>query len=127
MFQNLFRAYISTFILGYNITIFTFGSTGSGKSQTLEGNGREAGLILQMADSLFNQLETRKHHSSKINQGNMQNYSYGVRVRYIEIIDEEITDLLGSGGNQFSDALIVKETVWEGPTIQNATVLNVQN
>lgn len=46
MFQNLFRAYISTFILGYNITIFTFGSTGSGKSQTLEGNGREAGLIL---------------------------------------------------------------------------------
>lgn len=47
----------------------------------------------------------------------MQNYSYGVRVRYVEIIDEEITDLLGSGGNQFSDALIVKETVWEGPTI----------
>ncbi|EAS00321.3 kinesin motor catalytic domain protein (macronuclear) [Tetrahymena thermophila SB210] len=127
MFQNLFRGHITPLVMGYNITIFTFGSTGSGKSATLEGNAREAGLILQMADSLFNQLETRKHHSSKLNQGNFQNYSYGVRVRYVEIIDEEITDLLGNAGNQFSDALIVKETVWEGPTIQNATVLTVQN
>lgn len=49
------------------MNVFTFGSTGSGKSGTLEGTGREAGLILQMADSLFNNLETRKHHSSKIN------------------------------------------------------------
>ncbi|EGR27555.1 kinesin-like protein, putative [Ichthyophthirius multifiliis] len=125
IFQNSLKGFVSTFILGFNCCFFSFGSTGAGKSQTIEGNRKESGLIMHMGNSLFNQLDTRKRQSNQQRQAGLQNYSYAVRVRFVEILDEEIADLLGKG-TQFTEVLRVDETIWEGPIISNSTCVTIQ-
>ncbi len=80
-----------------------------------------------MGDSIFNLLETKKHQANQVRSSNIQNYSYGVRVRFVEIIDEEINDLLGHSNSTMSDTLQVQEDIWEGPTIQHVTWMVVTN
>jgi kinesin family protein 3/17 len=124
IFDTSLTPYLNPFIQGFSVSIFGFGSAGTGKTQTIEGNKKEPGLILLFSDSLFNLLENKKYHT---NIGkNAQNFSYGIRIRYVEIIDEEITDLL-AGANNYSDPLQVMFHEWEGPTISNATWISVAN
>ena len=70
-------------------------------------------------------LENKKFHTNNAQGSLITNYSFGVRVRHVEIIDEEITDLLAPPNKRLSDQLVVSETVWEGPTISNATWISV--
>ena len=48
-------------------------------------------------------------------------------MRYIEIIDEEITDLFGNPHSKYGDALTVVYHEWEGPTVTNASWVTVKN
>ncbi|KAD3337468.1 hypothetical protein E3N88_32988 [Mikania micrantha] len=75
---------------GYNWTIFAYGQTGTGKTYTMEGEGgktkngefhEDVGVIPRAVEQLFNTLES-------------QNADYTVKVTYIELYNEEITDLL---------------------------------
>ncbi|KAI3743404.1 hypothetical protein L1987_61113 [Smallanthus sonchifolius] len=75
---------------GYNWTIFAYGQTGTGKTYTMEGEGgktkngefhEDVGVIPRAVEQLFNTLEA-------------QNADYSVKVTYIELYNEEITDLL---------------------------------
>ncbi|TMW94755.1 hypothetical protein EJD97_009824 [Solanum chilense] len=75
---------------GYTCTIFAYGQTGTGKTYTMEGeaikekNGefhKNAGVIPRAVQEIFDILESQKAE-------------YTMKVAYIEIYNEEITDLL---------------------------------
>ncbi|XP_024516332.1 kinesin-like protein KIN-5C [Selaginella moellendorffii] len=75
---------------GFNCTIFAYGQTGTGKTYTMEGAGRkpksgelpsEAGVIPRAVQQIFDTLES-------------QNAEYSVKVTFLELYNEEITDLL---------------------------------
>ncbi|PIN02856.1 Kinesin-like protein [Handroanthus impetiginosus] len=78
---------------GFNCTIFAYGQTGTGKTYTMEGdcmrsksglNGElppGAGVIPRAVKQIFDTLES-------------QNAEYSVKVTFLELYNEEITDLL---------------------------------
>ncbi|KAL1345380.1 hypothetical protein HN51_019129 [Arachis hypogaea] len=74
---------------GYNCTIFAYGQTGTGKTYTMEGGARkkngefpsDAGVIPRAVKQIFDILEA-------------QNAEYNMKVTFLELYNEEITDLL---------------------------------
>ncbi|PON40489.1 Kinesin-like protein [Trema orientale] len=78
---------------GFNCTIFAYGETGTGKTYTMEGECKrkksgpsgelppEAGIIPRAAKHIFDTLES-------------QSAEYSVTVTFLELYNEEITDLL---------------------------------
>ncbi|KAJ6895398.1 kinesin-like protein KIN-5D [Populus alba x Populus x berolinensis] len=74
---------------GYNCTIFAYGQTGTGKTYTMEGGARkkngefpsDAGVIPRAVKQIFEILEA-------------QNAEYNMKVTFLELYNEEITDLL---------------------------------
>ncbi|KAG6500958.1 hypothetical protein ZIOFF_040820 [Zingiber officinale] len=78
---------------GFNCTIFAYGQTGTGKTYTMEGECRkaksgpkgqlpaDAGVIPRAVKQIFDTLER-------------QNDEYSVKVTFLELYNEEITDLL---------------------------------
>lgn len=74
---------------GYNCTIFAYGQTGTGKTYTMEGGARkkngefpnDAGVIPRAVRQIFDILEA-------------QNAEYSMKVTFLELYNEEITDLL---------------------------------
>ncbi|KAM7468253.1 hypothetical protein LguiB_015815 [Lonicera macranthoides] len=78
---------------GFNCTIFAYGQTGTGKTFTMEGECKRskagpngelppgAGVIPRAVQQIFDTLEG-------------QNAEYSVKVTFLELYNEEITDLL---------------------------------
>ncbi|KAL0390473.1 UNVERIFIED_CONTAM: Kinesin-like protein KIN-5D [Sesamum calycinum] len=74
---------------GYNCTIFAYGQTGTGKTYTMEGGARkkngefpsDAGVIPRAVRQIFDILEA-------------QSAEYSMKVTFLELYNEEITDLL---------------------------------
>ncbi|XP_011019903.1 PREDICTED: 125 kDa kinesin-related protein [Populus euphratica] len=74
---------------GFNCTVFAYGQTGTGKTFTMEGGKRnkggdlpaEAGVIPRAVRQIFDTLEA-------------QNADYSIKVTFLELYNEEITDLL---------------------------------
>ncbi|WOL15661.1 kinesin-like protein KIN-5C isoform X1 [Canna indica] len=78
---------------GFNCTIFAYGQTGTGKTYTMEGECRkaktgpkgqlpaDAGVIPRAVKQIFDTLESQKAE-------------YSVKVTFLELYNEEITDLL---------------------------------
>lgn len=124
IYETVLLPYLDAFTRGFNVSVFAFGCSGCGKTQTIEGNRREPGLILLFADSVFNVLDNKKYQN---NQKNAGTFSYSVRARYVEILDEEINDLLIQPGMPQSASTYVIFNEWEGPTLVGAEWQNVTN
>ncbi|CAJ2627591.1 unnamed protein product [Trifolium pratense] len=79
---------------GFNCTVFAYGQTGTGKTYTMEGGMRnkggdltaEAGVIPRAVRQIFDILEA-------------QNADYSMKVTFLELYNEEITDLLSAEDN----------------------------
>lgn len=79
---------------GFNCTVFAYGQTGTGKTYTMEGGMRtkggelpaEAGVIPRAVRQIFDTLEA-------------QNADYNMKVTFLELYNEEITDLLAPEDN----------------------------
>ena len=89
--------YLGGLISGINICVFGFGATGSGKTYTIEGEENESGLVGHFTHELFVAMEDRKKEmnagrATSLGQSDKLNFS--VRIRYLEMVDEEVTDLL---------------------------------
>lgn len=75
--------------------MFMFGATGSGKTHSMEGNKMDPGVIQLLSDNIFNILEDKRYRTNaQGGAGGSQLYSFSIRIRYVEIVDEEIHDLL---------------------------------
>ncbi|GAQ87488.1 Kinesin-like protein [Klebsormidium nitens] len=77
---------------GFNCTIFAYGQTGTGKTYTMEGNAKKgkdstlpegAGVIPRAVQQIFDTLES-------------QSAEYSVKTTFLELYNEEITDLLAT-------------------------------
>jgi hypothetical protein len=92
MFELSFNPFIYAFIQGYNISFLTLGTTGAGKTYLLQGDRNSPGIILLTADLIFAFLQKKK--ATEQSSGKSKSYDYSVRIKYCEIINEEVSDLL---------------------------------
>ncbi|XP_047162874.1 kinesin-like protein KIN-5C isoform X2 [Vigna umbellata] len=93
LYEQAVTPIVNEVLEGFNCTIFAYGQTGTGKTYTMEGeckraksgpNGElppEAGVIPRAVKQIFDTLEG-------------QNAEYSVKVTFLELYNEEITDLL---------------------------------
>mgnify|MGYP000104790623 CR=1 FL=1 len=124
--RNVVEMSLNPFIMvwtrGMNVSILAVGSSGSGKSYLLEGSRQDPGMILLVADYAFTVLDKKK--SDYLNSGRARSYRYSLRIKCVEIVNEEIVDLLAfSSAN--GDLLKAVNNEWEGPTVANATWVSV--
>ena len=68
---------------GYNVCIFAYGQSGTGKTFTMEGNEEHPGLVPRAIARIFEDIQSRT-----------TNYQHDVFVSMIEIYNESIRDLL---------------------------------
>ncbi|KAK2968705.1 hypothetical protein RJ640_005892, partial [Escallonia rubra] len=77
---------VATSVLdGYNVCIFAYGQTGTGKTFTMEGTDEARGVNFRTLEELFRIIEERKQH-----------FRYEICVSVLEVYNEQIRDLLVS-------------------------------
>ncbi|GMH24874.1 hypothetical protein Nepgr_026717 [Nepenthes gracilis] len=71
---------------GYNVCIFAYGQTGTGKTFTMEGTEEARGVNYRTLEELFNIIGGRE-----------KLFRYEISVSALEVYNEQIRDLLASG------------------------------
>jgi hypothetical protein len=113
---------------GVNVSVFMYGATGSGKTHCMEGNKSDPGIISLLADNLFNILEDKRYRQNAGGAGDMNpNFTFSVKVRFIEIVDEEVHDLLQPTGAYGHHSLNVITNEWEGPMVNGVNWIPMTN
>ena len=90
VFNQTLLPIVEQVMKGYEATVFAYGQTGTGKTYTMEGDinvDSQRGVIPRSCESIFDQLE---------NSGKFANFK--VTVSYLEIYNEELSDLLVEKG-----------------------------
>jgi len=80
---------VASVLDGYNVCIFAYGQTGTGKTFTMEGSPENRGVNYRTLDELFRVSQERS--------GIMR---YGLFVSMMEVYNEKIRDLLIDSSNQ---------------------------
>ncbi|GKV33546.1 hypothetical protein SLEP1_g42045 [Rubroshorea leprosula] len=70
---------------GYNVCIFAYGQTGTGKTFTMEGTEQSRGVNYRTLEQLFKVVEERK-----------ETFTYNISVSVLEVYNEQIRDLLAT-------------------------------
>ncbi|KAL6959539.1 hypothetical protein U1Q18_039692 [Sarracenia purpurea var. burkii] len=101
---------------GYNVCIFAYGQTGTGKTFTMEGTEQNRGVNYRTLEELF---KTAKERS--------ETFTYSISVSVLEVYNEQIRDLLAASPT--SKKLEIKQAT-EGfhhvPGIVEARVENIR-
>uniref|UniRef100_A0A0E0NNQ8 Kinesin motor domain-containing protein n=1 Tax=Oryza rufipogon TaxID=4529 RepID=A0A0E0NNQ8_ORYRU len=107
---------VTSVLDGYNVCIFAYGQTGTGKTFTMEGTERNRGVNYRTLEELFKIAEERK-----------ETVTYSISVSVLEVYNEQIRDLLAS--SRSSKKLEIKQAS-EGshhvPGIVEAKVENIK-
>lgn len=85
VFENT-SPFATSVLDGYNVCIFAYGQTGTGKTFTMEGTKEARGVNYRILEQLFRIVEER--------QGM---FEYEISVSVLEVYNEQIRDLLLSG------------------------------
>lgn len=85
IFQDT-AAFATSVLDGYNVCIFAYGQTGTGKTFTMEGTEEARGVNFRTLEELFHIITERK-----------KLFRYDVSVSVLEVYNEQIRDLLVSG------------------------------
>jgi len=72
--------------MGFNATLLAYGQTGSGKTHSIIGSEGQPGLIMRLADHLFDSIGQAERESGGVNK-------YHVEVSCLEIYNERLRDL----------------------------------
>eukprot|EP00931_Biecheleriopsis_adriatica_P073343 TRINITY_DN47646_c0_g1_i1.p1 TRINITY_DN47646_c0_g1~~TRINITY_DN47646_c0_g1_i1.p1 ORF type:complete len:1024 (+),score=164.88 TRINITY_DN47646_c0_g1_i1:21-3092(+) len=100
-------------IEGYNGTIFAYGQTGSGKTFTVMGDpDTNPGICRLAIDEIFGAAKSR------------DNMQWDVRVSFVEIYNETITDLLQADAHKAPHLKIVEHKSF-GPELPDAVEIKV--
>ncbi|KAG5534331.1 hypothetical protein RHGRI_022456 [Rhododendron griersonianum] len=70
---------------GYNVCIFAYGQTGTGKTFTMEGIEQNRGVNYRTLEELF-----------RVSKERSETFSYDISVSVLEVYNEQIRDLLGA-------------------------------
>ncbi len=90
VFDTVAKNVIDSFLEGYNGTIFAYGQTSSGKTYTIEGNGRkfsERGILPRSLSYLYKEVDRRTSSREDVS----------VQISYMEIYQDTGYDLLNPG------------------------------
>lgn len=74
---------------GFNVCIFAYGQTGTGKTFTMEGSEEARGVNFRTLEKMFDIIKERQKF-----------YCYDVSVSVLEVYNEQIRDLLVAGNHQ---------------------------
>lgn len=80
---------LTSFLDGYNCSVFAYGATGSGKTHTMMGQDTNRGIVSLTMERLFSQLEGLESENV-----------IEVQASYFEIYNENILDLLRPGKSE---------------------------
>ena len=70
---------------GYNVCIFAYGQTGTGRTFTMEGTPQNRGVNYRTVEQLFEIANERR-----------ETISYNISVSVLEVYNEQIRDLLAT-------------------------------
>ncbi|XP_069128424.1 uncharacterized protein [Argopecten irradians] len=84
IFEEVCKPIISDALQGFNGTIFAYGQSSSGKTFTMSGSHMQKGIITLSVEEIFAIIESSHHRE------------FLIRVAYMEIYNEKVTDLLSS-------------------------------
>ncbi|KAL8109216.1 hypothetical protein AgCh_025348 [Apium graveolens] len=84
VFADAFPMVISV-LDGYNVCIFAYGQTGTGKTFTMEGTADNRGVNYRTLEELFNIAKERK-----------ETFRFDISVSVLEVYNEQIRDLLAT-------------------------------
>ncbi|XP_064614388.1 kinesin-like protein KIF11-A [Liolophura sinensis] len=115
VYKGIVTPIIEEVLMGYNCTIFAYGQTGTGKTFTMEGERTEDATISWEEDPLCGIIPRAMHNIFERLQASEVEYS--VRVSFLELYNEELFDLLGSG----NDTLRLK--IYEDGTKKGSVVI----
>lgn len=106
LYSGAIAPIVSEVLEGFNCTIFAYGQTGTGKTYTMEGGDRNssdgrdlsdvAGVIPRAISQIFNHLDSI-------------NSEYTVKCSFLELYNEETTDLLAVGESKTNQKLRMLE------------------
>ncbi|XP_062399549.1 centromere-associated protein E [Sardina pilchardus] len=82
LYQDIAKSLVVSTVEGYNGTIFAYGQTSSGKTFTMMGSSRTPGVIPLAMEDVFQTIK------------NCPKKEFLLRVSYMEIYNETVTDLL---------------------------------
>ncbi|CAI9111414.1 OLC1v1011635C2 [Oldenlandia corymbosa var. corymbosa] len=106
---------VTSVLDGYNVCIFAYGQTGTGKTFTMEGTVAERGVNYRTLEELF-----------KISRERSETSKYNISVSVLEVYNEQIRDLLDTSSS--SKKLEIKQAP-EGfhhiPGLVEAEVKNI--
>ena len=134
-FENHFAKYVSALVQGVNYTLFTFGAKNSGRTFSLEGNLSETGLYQLFVDKIFYELESKKNglaeemvNNARQNQSQVfdASFTYKVRMKFVEIKDEGINDLL-QNYNYYKQPIQLMYTPEEGYAVTGSAWVEIAN
>ncbi|XP_041831862.1 centromere-associated protein E isoform X3 [Melanotaenia boesemani] len=97
LYQTIAKPLVVSAVEGYNGTIFAYGQTSSGKTFTMMGCDRIPGVIPLAVEDVFQTIK------------NFPNKEFLLRVSYMEIYNETVTDLLVDSWKR--KPLEVRETI----------------
>ncbi|XP_068654035.1 kinesin-like protein KIN-14Q isoform X2 [Aristolochia californica] len=103
---------------GYNVCIFAYGQTGTGKTFTMEGTEEARGVNYRTLEELFRIIDERKGL-----------FKYEISVSVLEVYNEQIRDLLLSASQPGAAAkrLEIKQVAEEVHHVPGLVEANVQN
>ena len=131
-FESTIGKYLGFVVHGVNLTIFTFGAKGSGKTFSLQGNENESGVLGLLVESLFGNLESKHgaiiEEMQKLNVPEVEatTFTYSVRMKYVELRDEAIIDLLQKY-NYYKQPAQLVYSEFEGYTVNGAAWVALPN
>ena len=131
-FESTVGKYLGFVVHGVNLSIFTFGSKGSGKTFSLQGNQSESGVLGLLVETLFANLESKHaaivEEMQKLNVPEVEatTYTYSVRMKYVEVRDEGVIDLLQKY-NYYKQPAQINYSEFEGYTVQGAAWVALTN
>ncbi|KAI3451268.1 hypothetical protein Pfo_007933 [Paulownia fortunei] len=100
---------------GYNVCIFAYGQTGTGKTFTMEGTQVNRGVNYRTLEELF-----------KIAKERTETYTYSISVSVLEVYNEQIRDLLAIETSKKLEIKQASEGFHHIPGIVEAKVENIQ-
>jgi hypothetical protein len=90
---------------GFNVTVFCYGQSGSGKTHTMMGSNRDPGLLFRTVDALYDMCSQQMDRR------------FSLRVEACEMCDEETRDLLSPE----STNLKIVDHPFKGPCVAGIT------
>ncbi|CAL4920379.1 unnamed protein product [Urochloa decumbens] len=106
---------VTSVLDGYNVCIFAYGQTGTGKTFTMEGTETNRGVNYRTLEELFKIAEERK-----------ESVTYDLSVSVLEVYNEQIRDLLATSSSKKLEIKQNSEGYNHVPGLVEAKVENIK-